>query len=60
MEERCSQGEQQSQPQQTGGGGSGSLAGWLMSVEMAAKVEMKLVKPAYPQRPRLLWSPPSC
>lgn len=54
MEERCSQGEQQSQPQQTGGGGSGSLAGWLMSVEMAAKVEMKLVKPAYPQRPRLL------
>lgn len=54
MEERCSQGEQQSRPQQTGGGGSGSLAGWLMSVEMAAKVEMKLVKPAYPQRPRLL------
>lgn len=53
MEERCSQGEQQSQPQETGGGGSGSLAGWLLSVEMTAKVEMELVKPAYPQGPRL-------
>ena len=33
---------------------------WLLSVEMAAEVEMKLVKPAYPQGPRLLWGPPSC